>query len=685
MALQLALVFHFNQHTNDFTSIANRTCYRGLLSVLRAHPQLKFNLHLSGTLLRALNWFDSGALDLVRAGLAEGQFELLGSTYAQNIPYACDDWDNAQQIALHRAVLADLFGVAPVSFWNAERCWRQSLVKLIAEQGYKVTLIEDHILRAAKLNDPLPAKTRFEGQAVTVVSDDPALRERFNYAAWFGRRAQFFKYLDEFAARPNSEKFVLAYAEDAEAMGLWNWEAGYMPQAAWAHLDALLSEFETQPERYTLVPLGSVQPRRTLKHLPDGSAAWMDAALRRADAPYHEDGYANWFDYLQHSSKLQHFRKLYAVVRSNLQQVGEARKDVGYLRPAHTAADRFYRQALETYCSHQYEFGCIGVGGRGYWGWENVRATFLYSRLAEIAENLQPRRWIEDLNGDGTDEQIIFDGRQLAVFTAFGGRLVGWFDLVEGRQWVGNPLAVPDAPYPNDHAGHPRLRPARSLWLPDSFEADLKPWKAARVKEAAPTRMGRYLSNGVFERDAELIVYPQPAPTEAAPQPRRAQTGALNDWIKVDRGDEQPPDSFLDYRFEPDWIAYLNALTLNLVVDKRVRLIPEGIAAHYTLRNLADRKRRLRWRLSHEMNPDYAEVLLGGQAALQAYLHDGRHPAVVNTRTQAALVVEASRPWTAWESRSELLALDLWLTLELEVPARGEAQLELNLMRINRA
>ena len=74
MPLSLALVFHFNQHTSEYTEVANRACYRGLLNVLRTHPKLKFNLHLSGTLLRALNWFDPETLNLVRAGLADGQF-----------------------------------------------------------------------------------------------------------------------------------------------------------------------------------------------------------------------------------------------------------------------------------------------------------------------------------------------------------------------------------------------------------------------------------------------------------------------------------------------------------------------------------------------------------------------------------------------------------------------------------
>src|SRR5215472_4258739 len=178
MPLSLALIFHFNQHTSEYADIANRACYRGLLTVLRAHPKLKFNLHLSGTLLRALPWFDTETLKLVRDGLAAGQFELLGSTYAQNVPYASDDWDNAQQIGLHRTVLQQLFGVAPAAFWIAERCWRQSLLPLI------------------------------------VVYDDTILRDRLDCAAWFGRRAQLMKDLEQMAAPAGSENFLLCYAED---------------------------------------------------------------------------------------------------------------------------------------------------------------------------------------------------------------------------------------------------------------------------------------------------------------------------------------------------------------------------------------------------------------------------------------------------------------------------------------
>lgn len=692
MSLQLALVFHFNQHTNEYAQIANRTCYRGLLNVLRAHPKLKFNLHLSGTLLRALNWFDADTLERVRAGLADGQFELLGSTYAQNVPYACHDWDNAQQIALHRAVLNELFDVEPVVFWNAERCWRQSLVELIAAGGYRTTLVEDHILQAAGLTEPVPAATGLEGHALTLVYDDPIFRERFNYAVWFGRRAQLFAYLDAFIERRGAKHFLLAYAEDAEAMGLWPYEAGYLPHASWAHLDKLLSELEERGT-YTLVHLSSAQPRAELETLSDGAARWMDRALLNPQAPYHEDGYRDWFDFLDRSPKVEHFRKLYAVVRSNLQQAGAARgassapngSSASLPATATNATDIFYRQALETFCSHQYEFGCIGVGGRGYWGWENVRATFLYTRLTELAQDPQPRRWIEDLNGDGSDEQLLCDGRQLAMFTAYGGRLIGWFDLREGRQWVGNTLAVPPAPYVSGVSEHPKIAAVRRRWLPETFEADLRPWKEQKTKEAAPTRLGRHLTPDLFAREpGELTVYVTPPAPNGSYQPLPAQTGAFNDWLRLDGGDEAAPDRFLDYRFEgEDVITYLNALFSGLLIEKRVHLIAGGLRVQYTVHNQSDYPHTLRWRLANELAPDYAEMLIGGRDALQPFAYAGEFPAVLNTRTARALALKPSRAWSKPTYTDHLLGLNLALNFALDLPAQDAETFTVELLTVS--
>jgi len=688
MPLSIALVFHFNQHTNENVALATRACYRGLLTVLRAHPQLKFNLHLSGTLLRAWPWFDPESLALVRAGLAAGQFELLGSTYAQNVPYACDDWDNAQQIALHRAVLRELFGVSPTSFWLSERSWRQSLVPVIAEGGYRVVPVEDHMLHAAGLRDPLPVTTSFGGQALTLVYDDTILRTRFNYAAWFGRRAQLFKYLQQLAAPPGADKFLPVYAEDAETMGLIGWEKGYLPQATWQHLDHLLGEIESTPG-LTLRHLAEAEAQQPLGPVPDAAARWMDVALTQPDAAYHEDGYADWFDFLARSPKHAKFQRLYAVVRARLQALGSARQDPGLPAPAVTPGDAFFRQAIEAFCHHQYEFGCIGVGGPGYWGWENVRSALTLARAVELADEPRPGLWIEDLNGDGSDELVLCNGREAVMLTAHGGRVLYWFDLHAGRQWVGNQLAVPPGRFNVDASKPPPTVVRPVAWLPDTFEASVKPWPNLKQKEATPTRLGQHFPPWIFEGEpAELTVYPLPDIAPAQRQLLTAQTGALVDTLRVDGGPEVPQDMLLDYRFEGDGLTFLLFPAPDVFIEKQVTQTEGGLNVRYVFDNRDEVAHKLVLTSTHELTPDYAQALAAGQAAY-AYTRETPAPrrgagerggaTVRNTLTGTALRLSTLPAAYRVECKHNLLALRVEASVRVALPPRSQVVVEVRL------
>src|SRR6185436_11539668 len=137
------------------------------------------------------------------------------------------------------------------------------------------------------------------------------------YAAWFGRRKQLFDYLQQMAARPGSRRFMLAYAEDAEAMGLWGWERGYLPQAAWHHLEVLLTEIENSGD-YQLRPLSSARARQTLPSVPESTAQELDRVLLDPRAPFHEAGYSGWFDFIRRSPEVAYFRRLHDVLRSRL-------------------------------------------------------------------------------------------------------------------------------------------------------------------------------------------------------------------------------------------------------------------------------------------------------------------------------------------------------------------------------
>ena len=83
--IKTAFVFHFNQSIVPYADVAEHACYVELLRMLRSLGPTPFVLHISGTLLMEWQWSDSEALQLVKEGIADGQFEILGSTLAQNI------------------------------------------------------------------------------------------------------------------------------------------------------------------------------------------------------------------------------------------------------------------------------------------------------------------------------------------------------------------------------------------------------------------------------------------------------------------------------------------------------------------------------------------------------------------------------------------------------------------------
>ncbi|MBI3242042.1 MAG: hypothetical protein HYZ49_07100 [Chloroflexi bacterium] len=667
MPLSVALLFHFNQHFNEYAALASRACYRGLLNVLRSHPTLKFNIHISGTLIDALKWLDSSPLDLIRDGLAAGQFELLGSTYAQNIPYASDDWDNAQQIALHRATLKDTFGVEPTAFWNAERCWRQSLVPVIADGGYRCTLVEDHILREAGATDSFVFTTHAESKALTVVTDDERLKHKFNLGAWFGRNDQVIRYLRGLAAKPESATMCAAYAEDAEAMGLWGWEAGLTPNQTWAHLDRLLTALEAEPEVKLIKLSEAPRPKADLTPIPDGSAAWMNASLAKKGAPYHEDGYTDWLDFNRRSPKLAHFRQTYSIIRAKLLALNE-------VTPASQA---LRRAALYAFCAHQYEFGCIGVGGLNDRGWENARTAVAVALAAKLAEAPSENVLIDDCNGDGSDEVLVCDGKQLMITSAYGGRLLYWFDLTTGQQFVGNQLPVIQAAYEGD--GHyPVVEPRRKPWLPDSFAPQDS---AEQIEETPPTRLGRFLPDWVWEGEPlPMQVAVAPKPEGESFMPLFGQTRGFSDHIIVDSGNqEEPPHEWLDSRLEKNGVAFIRYLSDELTIEKSLRFAHGKVAAAYTVRNHDTRERSVRLRVTNELCPDYAEVIRGGRGAL-AFL-DGEAPGVTNTRTGASIVLNSSRAWQSLERREDFCALTIGLTYDFTLSPRSEQKFELKLGR----
>jgi hypothetical protein len=613
-------------------------------------------------LIHALEWIDPEPLGAMRAGLADGQFELLGSTYAQNVAYATDDRDNARQIALHRETIQQTFGVTPTAFWNPERCWRQSLVPLIVDAGYRRTLVEDHILRDSGGAWPRVFTTHHAGRELTVLYDDETFKHKFNLAAWFGRTAKAIDHLARLNDHPDSRALCVAYAEDAEAMGLWGWSLGVIPHQTWANLDALLSRLEAL-DWLRLVHLSDAPPPSAdLTPIADGSAAWMDNSLRRPGAPYHEDGYRNWFDFIARSPKVARFKALYSDVRSRLQEMNRDHLS--------QPVERLHRLGVHTLCANQYEFACIGIGGEGYAGWEGARAAFAIARAAELME--QPRRgaWLEDVDRDGREEILLCDGRQFAALSGEDARLLYWLDLVEGVQWVGNQLAVPT------HSGH---QPMRARWLPDSFEPDVSRFEALRVEEPAPTRMARFLPDWIWQDEPPVLnLYTRTMQLDETATPVPVRRCALDDSIAADDG---PLGVIRSSKpgVEGEIATVRRLFAAGIVLVKELRLLDGALLADYIVENRGDEHRSVQLRVANELCPDYVEVLAGGRAAL-SFAADDERPGVVNARTGRAIVIETAPQPERIERAEGLFALEVSLVFDARLAPQSAQSFRVRLI-----
>lgn len=680
MAIHVPLLFHFNEHLTEQASVVSRACYKGLLRVLRAHPAIPVNIHVSGTLVHALQWEDPEPLQLIWEGLRAGQFELLGSTYAQNIPYSSDEWDTARQIELHLAVLHEVFGVTPVTFWNPERTWSQDLLPIIASNGYRFTLIEDQVLAKARLAEPVVVTSQVGAHILTLLYDDHLLRHLFNFAVWFGRPRQLQSYLAKRADHPNVSSHCLTYADDAGAMGYWGWKHGVVPNQTWHRLDQLLTLMEALPEIELIHLTNAPASAGNLSPIPDGNALWMDEALENPESPAHESGYRDWFEFNAESEKLSHFRSFFGEIRAKLQAFEERLGD-GKKNPRRKAARLLYAAARDNYLSHQFEFGRVGMGHEGYWGWEGAKASLPILRAAELA--LEPKSLVseEDLTGSQNDDVILCDGRNVIITTPAGGRLLYWFDLSTGRQYVGNQRAVGLSTYQGDAALPERTTLPVPVKLPDDYRPQALIPDGRLVAEAAPTRLAKFLPDWVWDEERgpyELLTY-----DGDDAETRRSiaiQRRGFVDYIELPGQKPEDAGEWLETTITDGAVQYHRSLTAGIGLTKSYTLEDGEVIIRYRWQNTGHERTTVIWCTLAELTPDYATVLLKGRKVLQ-FTNDLERPAVRNTAVKEEVQIVADPAAADVQCQEGLLALEVLLKYELELEAGAEQHVKFRMRR----
>jgi alpha-amylase len=467
-ALRLVLDLHCHQPIGNFGFVIEKATagsYRPLLEALARHPRVPCVLHVSGPLLEW--WLDHARdlVELVRSGVARGQIELQASGLYEPILPSIPRRDRVDQVRLHRAWLADLFGADATSLWLTERVWEPSLPSDLCAAGIRSVLVDDTHFEGAGLSiDALDGcyTTEDEGHVVRLFP----ISQKLRYLIPFRPVAEILAWLRE---RHAAGRKLVVFGDDGEKFGLWPGTAEWVFGAGW--LEQFLTSIEEARawlRPTTLAEAAGALPPAGRVYLPTASyfemGHWslpppaqleLESTVKQLDAPANAKlaaavkpflRGATWRNFLARYPEANRLARRMVRLSDQTQRMGlrphDGLKSMAQLHPA-------LRALFRGQCNCAYWHGVFGGLYLPFLRDAIVDEQLLARAQLEELRGDQagaPRSAQEDLDGDGVDE-VLLEGRGWSAWIAPSrGGLVELLDHWPTRRNLLNGLArVPEA------------------------------------------------------------------------------------------------------------------------------------------------------------------------------------------------------------------------------------------------
>jgi alpha-amylase len=113
-----------------------------LTELLLRHPEFKFSLSITGTLIDQLEMWRPDVLQSFKDLIATGKVEVVAETYHHSLAFFYSRSEFVKQVAKHANKVRELFGVTPTSFRNTELSYNNDLAYWADEAGYKAIITE---------------------------------------------------------------------------------------------------------------------------------------------------------------------------------------------------------------------------------------------------------------------------------------------------------------------------------------------------------------------------------------------------------------------------------------------------------------------------------------------------------------------------------------------------------------
>lgn len=107
-----------------------------LSELLDRHPDFRFALSFSGTVLDQFEEYTPDVLESFQALVASGRVEILADTYHHSLSFFYSVPEFERQVIQHRKRIKELFNYTPRVFRNTELSYRNDLAKWCEDNGY---------------------------------------------------------------------------------------------------------------------------------------------------------------------------------------------------------------------------------------------------------------------------------------------------------------------------------------------------------------------------------------------------------------------------------------------------------------------------------------------------------------------------------------------------------------------
>ncbi|MGR3311532.1 MAG: alpha-amylase/4-alpha-glucanotransferase domain-containing protein [Candidatus Brocadiales bacterium] len=219
--INFVFAIHNHQPVGNLDNVIEDACnkaYQPFLDLMSKYPEIRFNMHYSGSLLEWIQTNKPTLFEQIQEMVKKGQMELMGGGFYEPILVMLPDRDRIGQLCTYKDYLSHHFGQRVRGIWLAERVWEQSLTKPLAVSGVEYTVVDDSHFKSAGLEE-----NQLDGYYVTedqghILKVFPS-SEKLRYTIPFGTPETTIEHLRTKATEEGAN--IVVYADDGEKFGAW--------------------------------------------------------------------------------------------------------------------------------------------------------------------------------------------------------------------------------------------------------------------------------------------------------------------------------------------------------------------------------------------------------------------------------------------------------------------------------